>query len=190
MILNGISECSIQIFWKLDFEESFSRMRRILVRNFKGSDHMGAAADYQDRLVCNNSVEQELSNMQNSDDPEASFTANLPSGMADAISMEEGNENDEQMETDNLENFVEEQQRHSSASSITNQSKGPADSRGSGGSADQSFTRSMSIPSLGYMNSETDEKVIVELPSLMVRPLKIVRGIFQVNNLLLVSPIF
>jgi hypothetical protein len=29
--------------------------------------------------------------------------------------------------------------------------------------------------------SEADERIIVELPSLMVRPLKVVRGTFQVS---------
>jgi hypothetical protein len=37
-----------KIYWKLDPTENSSRQRKRLVRNYKGSDHFGAAADYQD----------------------------------------------------------------------------------------------------------------------------------------------
>ncbi|KAL0379627.1 UNVERIFIED_CONTAM: BEACH domain-containing protein C2 [Sesamum angustifolium] len=39
-----------RIFWKLDFMETSSRMRRILRRNYQGSDHLGAAANYEDHM--------------------------------------------------------------------------------------------------------------------------------------------
>lgn len=37
-----------KVYWKLDPTENSSRQRKRLVRNYKGSDHRGAAADYQD----------------------------------------------------------------------------------------------------------------------------------------------
>jgi hypothetical protein len=37
-----------KVYWKLDPTENSSRQRKRLVRNYKGSDHFGAAADYQD----------------------------------------------------------------------------------------------------------------------------------------------
>lgn len=181
-ILGGKFEhLNIQVFWKLDFVESSSRTRRFFIRNFKGSDHLGAAADYEDQPVHSNSIEH--SDMHNLDASEASFTANLSSSasilIADVISMEEGNENDEQGENDILDNLADNQQRRSSVSSMTDQSKGPVDSRVS---ADRSFGQPVSVPFPGYMPIETDDKIIIELSSLMVRPLKIVKGMFLVSN--------
>ncbi|ONK64076.1 uncharacterized protein A4U43_C07F21840 [Asparagus officinalis] len=169
------------VFWKLDLMECSTRMRRILIRNLKGIDHLGAAADYEDQAMRSISVEN--SDMGKADDPEASFNATLASSasilISDAISMEEGNENDEQTETDNLDNFVDNQHRSSSVSSVTEQSKGPVESRVS---ADRSFVQSMSVPFHGCMTSEIDEKITIALSSLMVRPLKTVKGIFQVTT--------
>jgi hypothetical protein len=42
--------CTIytQVFWKLDFVENSLRMRRLLKRNYSGTTHKGAAANYED----------------------------------------------------------------------------------------------------------------------------------------------
>lgn len=170
-----------RVFWKLDIMESSSRMRKFLKRNYRGSDHLGAAADYEDRLHLKSNEE---SNACHTNDPEGSFTANLPSTasilIAEALSMDEGNEDGEQIETDNTDNDLENQQR---ISSTADQSlKGPQDSRESGASDDQNLVQPTSVVAPAYVPSETDERIILELPSLMVRPLKVLRGTFQITT--------
>lgn len=168
-----------RVFWKLDLTESSSRMRRFLKRNYRGSDHLGAAADYEDRLHIKYSEESGVC----SADPDASLTTNLSSTasiiVAEAMSMEERNEDDEQLENDSTENSMNNQRLSSTADQS---SKASLDSRISGASGDQNLVQSTPVVAPGYVPSETDERIICELPSLMVRPLKVVRGTFQITT--------
>ncbi|XP_039138375.1 LOW QUALITY PROTEIN: BEACH domain-containing protein C2-like [Dioscorea cayenensis subsp. rotundata] len=173
------------IFWKLDFIESSSRMRRFLKRNYRGSAHLGAAADYEERqerqlhLKIDQAADARLTNGD-----ETSITAELASSasivMAEAISLDNVNEDDEQIEADIVDNSASNKQILSSAS---NQSlKEPLESRCSGASTDQHLVPSTSLVAPGYLPNETDERIVFELPSLLVRPLKVVQGTFQVTT--------
>lgn len=177
----------LQIFWKLDFIESSSRMRRFLKRNYRGSAHLGAAADYEERqerqlhLKIDQAADACLTNGD-----ETSITAELASSasivMAEAISLDNVNEDDEQIEADIVDNSASNKQILSSAS---NQSlKEPLESRCSGASTDQHLVPSTSLVAPGYLPNETDERIVFELPSLLVRPLKVVQGTFQVSIIL------
>ncbi|XP_073101635.1 BEACH domain-containing protein C2 [Elaeis guineensis] len=167
------------VFWKLDLTESSSRMRRFLKRNYRGSDHLGAAADYEDRLHVKYGEESDVC----SADPDASLTTNLSSTASiiipEAMSAEERNEDDEQMENESTENSMANQRLSSAADQS---SKAPLDSRISGASGDQNLVQSTSVVAPGYVPSETDERIIFELASLMVRPLKVVHGTFQITT--------
>ncbi|KAG2567907.1 hypothetical protein PVAP13_7NG120800 [Panicum virgatum] len=170
----------VRIFWKLDFTESSSRMRRFMKRNYKGSDHLGAAADYEDRRL----LSAAQSNECNSEDANSSLTNSLPSSasviMADAMSMDERNVENEQLETDTTHSSVDDNQLQHSSAADQQSVKGSVGSRSSDICADRNLVRSTVIaPS--YVPSEADERIIVELSSLMVRPLKVVRGTFQVS---------
>lgn len=75
-----------QVFWKLDFMESSSRMRRFLRRNYRGSAHLGAAANYEDQ----NEMKVEEAN--------AISPSNASILAAEAFSIEVQHEDDEQAE--------------------------------------------------------------------------------------------
>ncbi|XP_077235133.1 WD-40 repeat family protein / beige-like protein [Tasmannia lanceolata] len=161
-----------QVFWKLDFMESSMRMRRCLRKNYKGSDHLGAAANYGDHLL------QHKPDQQN-------ITASIV--MAEAISTGEGNEEDEQTETDNYEcethdteQSVDNHQRLST--SVEQPLQGPLDFAGSEAPNDGNFVQNASAVAPGYVPSEFDERIILELSSLMVRPLRVIRGTFQITT--------
>ncbi|CAL9068126.1 unnamed protein product [Musa banksii] len=175
----GDSLCNPKhVFWKLDFTESSSRMRQYLKRDYNGSDHLGAAADYEDRLQIKLGEE---SNVHEENNQDASLSKNFASNasmiMAEAISLEERNEDDEQMDTAISESNNNNQQKESFTTE-----KGSIDPRSSGTSNDHSLVQSTFVDSPGYVPSESDERIIAELPSLMVRPLKVVRGTFQVTT--------
>ncbi|KAI3495022.1 hypothetical protein L1887_37129 [Cichorium endivia] len=154
-----------RIFWKLDHMESSTRMRRCLRRNFEGTDHFGAAANFD------GDKEKVVS-------PEASI---LP---AEAISIELVNEEDEQEDFGNVERKTDEtgkidetQTRQSGNGEqplhVPDSTKAQA--------VDEDFA-SPSPVGPGYIPSEDDERVILEIPASMVRPLKVWQGTFQITT--------
>ena len=153
--------------------ESASRMRPCLRRNYRGSDHFGAAANYEDHIE----TKQDQENVINS--------SNAPILAAEAISMEPVNEEDEQVEIDNsdiraheTEHGADIQPRASGTAEQTTQaSLGGNDQL----TSDQDLVQSSSAVAPGYVPSELDERIVFELPSSMVRPLRVVRGTFQVS---------
>jgi hypothetical protein len=171
----------LQVFWKLDFTESSSRMRRFMKRNYKGSDHLGAAADYEDRKLLSAAVQ---SNECNSEGADSSLTDTLPSSasaiMAEAMSMDERNEEKEQLDIDTTHSSVDDDQLQHSSAADQQSVKVSVGSRSSGLCGDHNLVRA-TVLTPSYVPSEADERIIVELPSLMVRPLKAVRGTFQVS---------
>ena len=78
------------VFWKLDFMESSARMRQCLRMNYKGSDHFGAAANYEDHMDMKHDKENVI-------DPSNALIL-----AAEAILMEGINEEDERENIDNL----------------------------------------------------------------------------------------
>ncbi|XP_021904492.1 BEACH domain-containing protein C2 [Carica papaya] len=163
------------IFWKLDFMESSSRMRWCLRRNYTGSDHSGAAANYDEQIGDKKDKENEIS------------PSNAPILTAEAISMELMNEEDEQSENDPLDgkaydvDQIEGSQRRSS--DVTGQVVQPSTESGDAQLAsDQDLVQNSSAVAPGYVPSELDERIVFELPSSMVRPLRVVRGTFQVTT--------
>ncbi|GAY42030.1 hypothetical protein CUMW_063800 [Citrus unshiu] len=164
-----------RIFWKLDFMESSSRMRRCLRRNYMGSDHFGAAANYEDQI-------ERKPGQENVINP-----SNAPIVAAEAISMEAVNEDDEQTENDNLDDRVynldnvgEDQTTVSEKIEQTLQAS--ADSSDIPPARDQDLVSSSTAVLPGYVPSELDERIVFELPSSMVRPLRVIRGTFQVTT--------
>ncbi|KAJ3680517.1 hypothetical protein LUZ60_016795 [Juncus effusus] len=156
-----------RVFWKLDLTESSSRMRRFLKRNYKGTDHLGAAADYEEKQKTLIASESEL-----------------PSSiiMADAISLDEKPESEiEQIESETVTNNSNQQSAEQVSKGQSGQSGQSSEQRDSAGT-DPSLVQAAVAPVPGYVPSEADERVLVELPALMVRPLKVVRGTFQITS--------
>ena len=150
-------------------------------RNYKGSDHLGAAADYEDRKLLSGAVQSSECNSEGTD---SSLTNTIPSSasaiMAEAMSMDERSEEKEQLDTDTTRSSIDDDQLQQSSAADQQSVKGSIGSRSSGICADHNLVRAtVLVPS--YVPSEADERIIVELPSLMVRPLKVVRGTFQVS---------
>ncbi|GLU00510.1 hypothetical protein SLE2022_178740 [Rubroshorea leprosula] len=163
-----------RIFWKLDLMETSSRMRPCLKRNYIGTDHLGAAANYEDQTLEKKNEETVIS------------PSSAPVLAAEAISMEVVNEDDEQPETDEhgrayeSEKGKEDELRLSGATEqILKASEESSESQLAG---DQNLVQSSSAVAPGYVLSEHDERIVLELPSSMVRPLRVIQGTFQVTS--------
>ncbi|KAL5727846.1 BEACH domain-containing protein C2 [Ranunculus cassubicifolius] len=161
-----------RVFWKLDIMESSSRMRRCLRRNYRGSCHVGASANYEDHLRTNDTPENIISN-----------TAIVA---AEAISLEEANEDDEQTETDNLEGTpdgsAQEDNQHTQTAYAEHSGRVSGDPVVAQVSSDQDIVQTPSPVAPGYVPSENNERIILEMSSSMVRPLRITRGTFQITT--------
>ncbi|KAI6706714.1 hypothetical protein NL676_009676 [Syzygium grande] len=165
---------SARVFWKLDSMETSSRMRQCLRRNYKGCDHYGAAADHDE-------VVKKL-DQKNVMDP-----SGAPALTADAISMELENEDDEQAEIDNIEgktsNVDPSEENQSSLSGKAQQNlQVVAESSDIQFGSEQDLVQSSSAVAPGYVPSQVDERIVLELPSSMVRLLRVVRGTFQITT--------
>ncbi|KAF8393925.1 hypothetical protein HHK36_020127 [Tetracentron sinense] len=155
--------------------ESSSRMMRCLRKNYKGSDHFGAAADYEDHLQMKHDQEN------------VTFPSTASILVAEAISMEEVTEDDEQTDTDNREGKT-----YVMEPSGDNQQRLPTtaeaplrislESRDAQVSSDTDLIQNPSAVAPGYNPSELDERIILELSSSMVRPSRVIRGTFQITT--------
>ncbi|CAL5381631.1 unnamed protein product [Camellia sinensis] len=165
-----------RVFWKLDLMESSSRMRRCLRRNYGGYDHLGAAANYEDRMDLKQDKEIVISPSK------ASILA------AEAISMEDiVNEDEEQEGIDNLEGRENEVEKHGDIetrmSGMAEQPLRPSvESQDPPAPSRHDLVENPSAVAPGYVPSELDETIVLELPSSMVRPLRVLRGTFQITT--------
>ena len=152
--------------------ESSTRMRSCLRRNFEGSDHFGAAANYEDPVEPKHSKENVVS---------PSKASSLPK---EAISMELVNEDDEQDEILNVErkmdNVGQMDDAQTRLSGTAEQALQVSDSPKPQAGIDEDFASSSAVVP-GYIPSEDDERVILELSASMVRPLNVWQGTFQVS---------
>ena len=156
----------MQIFWKLDRMENSLRMRLRLKQNYKGSDHHGAAADYQ---------EPEQSSMS-----QALGNTPLPEGAPKLAPEEDALE--ESVEEDSREKTQEREE----GSGEVNKDAAETVVEGSGSSvAVPSQATDATVAAVAAaMSTELKEKLILEIPAAMVLPLKILRGRFQVRILM------
>ncbi|KAB2070178.1 hypothetical protein ES319_A08G139300v1 [Gossypium barbadense] len=163
------------IFWKLEFTESPSRMRPCLRRKYIGTDHIGATSSFENQNDAKKNQENVIS------------LCNAPIIAAEAISMELVNEDDEQPEIDNVDNRTSKNGQNGEdpprLSRITEQ---PLQK-----SIESAYTKLANVQDLvqssseiapGYVPSEHDDRIVFELPSSMVRQLKVMRGTFQVTT--------
>ncbi|KQK00661.1 BEACH domain-containing protein C2 isoform X2 [Brachypodium distachyon] len=166
------------IFWKLDFTECSSRMRRFMKRNYNGPDHLGGAVNFEEQKLFCDGVESDA----HTEEGGIQVTKSLPTSsliiVAEAMSVDGGHEDAEQIETETICSSVDDQLRNSLP---PDPFKGSIDSRTSDFSGVRNLVRSTVIAP-GYRSSEEDKRIIIELPSLMVQPLKAVRGTFQVTS--------
>lgn len=153
--------------------ETSSRMRRCLRRNHRCSDH-GAAANY-------GQIGPKLEEVNLISSSEASLL------IKEAILMEEADEDYE--ETLHLECKLDETHHHGEIQNRTmTTAEQPLQASSVSGdlpddpNPDPEMVWSPPAVAPGYVSSEQDERIILELPSSMVRPLKILRGTLQVSS--------
>lgn len=154
--------------------ETSARMRKCLRRNYGGSDHFGSAADYADRTGLKEGEDQTIS---------PSKTSLLA---ADAISIEPVNEDYEQEDGPNLDSKLDDTEHHGDVQSrMSGTAEQPLQTSSESGDTPvtnhHDMVQSPSAVAPGYVPSEHDERIVLELPSSMVRPLKVSRGTFQVS---------
>ncbi|XXG77782.1 hypothetical protein AAC387_Pa08g1869 [Persea americana] len=153
---------SERVLWKLYSMENTSRMRRCMKRNYKRSDHLAATTNFDDHLL-QLTIEEK------------------------AITLEDKNHDDEQEENDNFDDRM-----HTKEQCRENKQGFPAtdkrlvqrslDRRDSKIDNDRKLVRSASAVAPGYVPSESDEEIIFELSSLLIRPLRVVQGAFQITT--------
>ncbi|OIT25076.1 PREDICTED: BEACH domain-containing protein C2 [Nicotiana attenuata] len=163
-----------RVYWKLDNMETSARMRRCLRRNYGGSDHFGSAADYADQTGLKEGEDQTISPSK------ASLLA------ADAISIEPVHEDYEQEDDPNLDSKVGDTEHHGDIQNRISGTEQPRRTSSESGDPPvtnhQDMVQSPSAVAPGYVPSEHDERIVLELPSSMVRPLKVSRGTFQITT--------
>jgi hypothetical protein len=148
-------------------------MRRFMKRNYNGSDHLSAVANIEEqKLLCDGVQSKEEGTQSINDIPASSLVI-----VAEPMSMDIGHEDAEHTETETICSSVDDQLRNSLQ---PDPFKGSMDSRSSDFSGVRNLVRSTVIAP-GYRSGEEDKRIIIELPSIMVRPLKTVRGTFQVS---------
>uniref|UniRef100_J3LFJ9 BEACH domain-containing protein C2 n=1 Tax=Oryza brachyantha TaxID=4533 RepID=J3LFJ9_ORYBR len=152
----------VEIFWKLDSTETSSRMRRFMKRNYKWSEHLGMADNYEEHMLLYDGAE---SNNGHREDGDSLFPNALRTDssiiVADAMPVVGGHEDTEQTETETICSSVDDSS--SDFSSVHN------------------LVRSTVVAPC-YSSGKNSERIIIELPSLLVCPFKVVRGTFQVTS--------
>lgn len=163
-----------RVFCKLDLMESSSRMRRCLRRNYRGSAHIGAAANYEDDHSAKPDVERVMN------------ASNASALAAEAIFAEALNEDDEHARTDNRASDFEGEQREDNYSRQSGEAElsvqVPSESNDTPSTSGQDMSEDTSAVAPGYVPSELNERIMLELPCSMVRPLRVVRGTFQITT--------
>jgi len=155
-----------QIFWKLDLTESSLRMRRFMKRNYNWLNHLGASVNYgEQKFLCDGA------DACHSEDGDSLLSVLRISSL---ITVDEGHE--QQRENENICSSVDDQLTDSSTPDQV--FTGSIDSRSSDFSGVRNLVRS-TVVTPGYKTN--NERIIIELPSTMIRPLKVVRGTFQVS---------
>lgn len=133
---------------------------------------MGAAANYDDSLV--------------SDYDQKVISPSKASALAaEAITMNLEDEDDEQSDLINVDDKKYDAAHHETqfkqSGTAEKSLKVPIESSDPEGTTNQEFGNNSSASIPGYVPSEQGERILFELSSSMVRPLKVLRGMFQVS---------
>ncbi|XP_074273089.1 BEACH domain-containing protein C2-like [Silene latifolia] len=158
------------VFWKLDVMETSSRMRRCLRKNYRGSAHVGAAANYEDDRA-------------GTHDDQKVVNASNASLVAEAISVEVINEDDvnNRASSDfggepNEDYYPTQSNGAESSIQVSAEFIDPRTSSG------QEIAEDPSAVAPGYVPSERDERILIEIPCSMVKPLRVAHGTFQITT--------
>lgn len=160
----------LQVFWKLDSTENSLRMRKRLKRNYKGTDHHGAAADYQEPEQCTVSNSSSLANTP--------LSEGAPKLAPEEGVLEEPAEED--LKEQHGESTEGGESEAGSGEPATETTESVSEGTGSTVSASPQATNAAVAAVAAAMSTEPKEKLIFEIPAAMVQPLKVLRGRFKV----------
>lgn len=169
-----------RVFWKLDFIENSLRMRKRLKRTYKGTDHHGAAADYQENAESSEGLSQsreEASRTSSPLPPEAAKLLPEPSVLEEIV-------DDETFQSDagDFEDRREDKEYRLSISSKQSSSDDHV-AAGSTALSPRATAGLFSAAAPTHMGvGESNEKLFLDIPVTMVQPLKVSKGIFQVTS--------
>ncbi|BBN15012.1 hypothetical protein MPTK1_6g16270 [Marchantia polymorpha subsp. ruderalis] len=166
-----------QVFWKLDSMENSMRMRRRLKRNYKGTDHHGAAADFEE-------VEEVTTPKAKIVDADAAFAGTpLPAGAPKL--MPESNMLEDTGIQSSRNSVGDSEERKEESQAIDNGPQDPSANTSEGGGVTSSTAVHSSLSmaaAAAAIVTEPKEKLLLEIPGAMVQPLKVLRGRFQVTT--------
>jgi hypothetical protein len=140
-------------------------------RNYNWLNHLGAFANYGEQKFLSDGADSNACHSEDGD----SLPTNVLS-TSSLITVDGGYEHIVQGETENICSSVDDQLTNSSP--LDQSLTGSVDSRSSDFSGVRNLVRS-TVVAPGCRPS--NERIIIELPSMLIRPLKVVRGTFQVS---------
>lgn len=173
-----------RIFWKLDPMENSMRMRKRLKRNYKGTDHHGAAADYLEVQASNENSDGSSSTREEC--KIISRSTPIPSAEAAKLFPEqpvfEEAAEDETFQSD-AGDFEDRREDKEYRLSISSKQSFSDDHAAMGLSTGLSASLASATAGITHMGvTDSHEKLLLEIPAIMVQPLRVSKGIFQVTS--------
>ncbi|GBG78164.1 hypothetical protein CBR_g26196 [Chara braunii] len=165
----------VHVFWKLDTMENRLRQRKRLKTNYKGTDHLGAAADSE--IVA--AVKKSKAEM-----PEAA-PALSPEFAAGSGAGSDVAEESERYSEDSLMSPDARPSMDGSEASVVSPSRQPASTAAATAAAVPGvpgLTPTVMATMATTVMTEVNERVVVEVPAALVQPLKVQKGRFQVTT--------
>lgn len=173
-----------RVFWKLDFVENSLRMRRLLKRNYNGTAHKGAAANYDDFQPVG------LHNMEEKKDSDKEAESSLGNSLPASASLllpeesllaegheDEGTRSDFEITEDKKDDL-----EHGLGSSEDISEPSEESTLDSVKSSNIKEIANNAIALAGSTVIGADERMLLEIPAMMVQPLRLMKGRFQVTT--------
>ena len=177
--------CTIytQVFWKLDFVENSLRMRRLLKRNYSGTTHKGATANYEDiQPMGRLNIEE---NKDSGKEAESSLGNSLPANasllLPEESLLEEGHEDEGTRSDFEITEDRKDDLEHDFVSSEDISEPSGESTLDSVKSSNIKEIANNAIALAGSTVVGADERMLLEIPAMMVQPLRLMKGRFQVS---------
>ncbi|XP_057852146.2 BEACH domain-containing protein C2 isoform X2 [Cryptomeria japonica] len=176
-----------RVFWKLDFIENSFRMRKRLKRYYKGTSHVGAAANYEHPKLAHDKDENKDSVME----AENSLVATLPASTSilvpeksvlDECHDDEGNRSDLEPCEDRKDDLEHDFVASENVFQESEELKPEPDNFCAKEMTDNAESPNFGTILVGSVVMEVDERILLEVPAMMVQPLRLMSGRFQVTS--------
>ncbi|KAH9311229.1 hypothetical protein KI387_026264, partial [Taxus chinensis] len=178
-----------RVFWKLDFMENSLRMRRRLKRYYKGTSHVGAAANYEDHKIANeHTIDDNKGSIM---DTESSLVGTLPAStpmllpeksLLDECCDDEGTRSNFETCEDKKDDMEHDFLASENISQASEELKSESDNFCAKETAENADAPGLDRTPVGSVVMEVDERMLLEVPAMMIQPLRLMRGRFQVTT--------